>query len=244
MPLIEIDRVTKRFGDNEVLNGIDLNIGAGEVISLIGKSGSGKSTLLRCINGLETIDGGSIDVAGVRLSDDEAALKRLRLEVGMIFQQFNLFPHLTIGRNVMLAPMIVLGMKVDEARRQAEMQLDRVGLKHKIDAFPDQLSGGQQQRVAIARALSMSPKALLCDEITSALDPELVQEVLAVIKELAAGGMTLVMVTHEMRFAREVCDRVVFLHRGRIHESGAPEALFRSPQTDELRQFLAAAHAA
>ncbi|MDR5822106.1 amino acid ABC transporter ATP-binding protein [Caballeronia sp. LZ043] len=242
MPLIAIDQVTKRFGGNEVLKGIDLNIGAGEVISLIGRSGSGKSTLLRCINGLEGIDGGRIDVAGTRLSDDDAALKQLRLQVGMIFQQFNLFPHLSIGRNVMLAPMIVLGMKPAEARRQAGLQLERVGLSDKFDAYPDQLSGGQQQRVAIARALCMSPKALLCDEITSALDPELVQEVLAVMKELAAGGMTLVMVTHEMRFAREVCDRVVFLHQGRIHESGTPDVLFNQPRTDELRQFLAAAH--
>ncbi|MDR5815534.1 amino acid ABC transporter ATP-binding protein [Caballeronia sp. LZ033] len=242
MPLIAIDQVTKRFGGNEVLKGIDLNIGAGEVISLIGRSGSGKSTLLRCINGLEGIDGGRIDVAGTRLSHDDAALKQLRLQVGMIFQQFNLFPHLSIGRNVMLAPMIVLGMKPAEARRQAGLQLERVGLSDKFDAYPDQLSGGQQQRVAIARALCMSPKALLCDEITSALDPELVQEVLAVMKELAAGGMTLVMVTHEMRFAREVCDRVVFLHQGRIHESGTPDVLFNQPRTDELRQFLAAAH--
>lgn len=242
MPLIAIDQVTKRFGGNEVLKGIDLNIGAGEVISLIGRSGSGKSTLLRCINGLESIDSGRIDVAGTRLADDDAALKQLRLQVGMIFQQFNLFPHLSIGRNVMLAPMIVLGMKPAEARRQAGLQLERVGLSDKFDAYPDQLSGGQQQRVAIARALCMSPKALLCDEITSALDPELVQEVLAVMKELAAGGMTLVMVTHEMRFAREVCDRVVFLHQGRIHESGTPDVLFNQPRTDELRQFLAAAH--
>ncbi|QGZ65627.1 amino acid ABC transporter ATP-binding protein [Paraburkholderia acidisoli] len=244
MPLIAIDRITKRFGENEVLKGIDLNIGQGEVISLIGRSGSGKSTLLRCINGLETIDGGTIDVAGTRLSADAAALRQLRLEVGMIFQQFNLFPHLTVGRNVMLAPMIVQGMKPAQAREQAALQLERVGLASKFDAYPDQLSGGQQQRVAIARALCMSPKALLCDEITSALDPELVQEVLAVVKQLAAGGMTLVMVTHEMRFAREVCDRVVFLHQGRIHESGSPDALFNRPQTDELRQFLAAAHQA
>ncbi|MDR5836296.1 amino acid ABC transporter ATP-binding protein [Caballeronia sp. LZ034LL] len=242
MPLIAIDQVTKRFGGHEVLKGIDLNIGAGEVISLIGRSGSGKSTLLRCINGLESIDGGRIDVAGAPLSDDAAALKQLRLQVGMISQQFNLFPHLSIGRNVMLAPMIVLGMKPAEARRQAGLQLERVGLSDKFDAYPDQLSGGQQQRVAIARALCMSPKALLCDEITSALDPELVQEVLAVMKQLAAGGMTLVMVTHEMRFAREVCDRVVFLHQGRIHESGTPNVLFNQPRTDELRQFLAAAH--
>ncbi|MDR5784825.1 amino acid ABC transporter ATP-binding protein [Caballeronia sp. LZ065] len=242
MPLIAIDHVTKRFGGNEVLKGIDLNIGHGEVISLIGRSGSGKSTLLRCINGLESIDGGRIDVAGTPLSDDAAALKQLRTQVGMIFQQFNLFPHLSIGRNVMLAPMIVLGMKSAEARMQAGLQLERVGISDKFDAYPDQLSGGQQQRVAIARALCMSPKALLCDEITSALDPELVQEVLAVMKELAAGGMTLVMVTHEMRFAREVCDRVVFLHQGRIHESGAPDVLFNQPRTDELRQFLAAAH--
>jgi polar amino acid transport system ATP-binding protein len=242
MPLIAIDQVTKRFGGNEVLKGINLKIDGGEVISLIGRSGSGKSTLLRCINGLETIDGGTIDVAGTRLSADAAALRQMRLQVGMIFQQFNLFPHLTIGRNVMLAPTIVLGMNPAEARRQADLQLERVGLGARFDAYPDQLSGGQQQRVAIARALCMSPKALLCDEITSALDPELVQEVLAVMKELAKGGMTLVMVTHEMRFAREVCDRVVFLHQGRIHESGSPDALFGNPQTDELRQFLAAAH--
>ncbi|WP_028312764.1 amino acid ABC transporter ATP-binding protein [Derxia gummosa] len=238
MPLIAITDVRKRFGDNEVLKGIDLDIAPGEVIAIIGKSGSGKSTLLRCINGLETIDSGSIVVGDAQLGEDEAHLRALRLKVGMIFQGFNLFPHLTAGRNVMLSPMVVKGMKEDEAREIARRQLDRVGLGHKFDAWPDQLSGGQQQRVAIARALAMQPMALLCDEITSALDPELVNEVLAVVGELAREGMTLLMVTHEMRFARQVCDRVVFMHQGRVHETGAPEVVFADPRTPELKQFL------
>ncbi len=238
MPLIALEDVHKRFGQNEVLKGVTLRVDAGEVIAIIGKSGSGKSTMLRCINGLETPDGGAIMVADAQVADDELRLRALRLKVGMVFQQFNLFPHLSVGRNVMLSPMVTRKVPREQAESTARRMLDRVGLLHKFDAWPDQLSGGQQQRVAIARALAMEPMALLCDEITSALDPELVAEVLAVVRELAADGMTLLMVTHEMRFAREVCDRVVFMHQGRIHESGAPEALFNAPRTTELRQFL------
>jgi polar amino acid transport system ATP-binding protein len=242
MSLIEITDVRKSFGDNEVLKGIDINVERGEVIAIIGKSGSGKSTLLRCVNGLETIDGGSIGVGGVQLLEGEAALKALRLKVGMIFQQFNLFPHLNAGRNVMLSQMVVKKVPKGEARAMAERQLERVGLAHKFDAFPDELSGGQQQRVAIARALAMEPIALLCDEITSALDPELVSEVLAVVKELAADGMTLLLVTHEMRFARDVCNRVVFMHEGRVHETGPPAEVFAQPRTPELQQFIGGAN--
>ncbi|MCG7328879.1 amino acid ABC transporter ATP-binding protein [Achromobacter sp. ACRQX] len=238
MPLIALEDIRKRFGDNEVLKGVTLRVEPGEVIAIIGKSGSGKSTLLRCINGLEQIDGGAIMVADAQLGDDELRLRALRLKVGMIFQQFNLFPHLTVGRNVMLSPMVAKRVPAREAEDMARAMLTRVGLAHKFDAWPDELSGGQQQRVAIARALAMQPLALLCDEITSALDPELVNEVLAVVRELAADGMTLLMVTHEMRFAREVCDRVVFMHQGRVHEIGPPEQLFTAPATVELRQFL------
>ncbi|QEI08170.1 amino acid ABC transporter ATP-binding protein [Pigmentiphaga aceris] len=238
MPLIALEDVRKRFGDNEVLKGITLRIEPGEVIALIGKSGSGKSTLLRCINGLEQLDGGAIMVADAQVADDEMRLRLLRLKVGMIFQQFNLFPHLTAGRNVMLSPTVVKGTSKADAEKLAREMLERVGLGHKFDAWPDQLSGGQQQRVAIARALAMEPIALLCDEITSALDPELVNEVLAVVRSLAAAGMTLIMVTHEMRFAREVCDRVVFMHQGLVHEIGPPEEIFANPKTPELQQFL------
>jgi polar amino acid transport system ATP-binding protein len=238
MPLIAIDDVKKRFGDNEVLKGISLDVEPGEVIAIIGKSGSGKSTLLRCINGLESIDEGNISVAGAKLGASELELRNLRLKVGMIFQQFNLFPHLNVGRNVMVAPMIVKGVSEAEAMATAKANLEKVGLGHKFDAYPDQLSGGQQQRVAIARALSMQPQALLCDEITSALDPELVNEVLAVMRSLAKEGMTLMMVTHEMRFAREVCNRLVFMHQGKVHEIGPPEELFSNPKTPELQQFI------
>lgn len=236
--IVQITALRKSYGSNEVLKGIDLQVRQGEVIAIIGKSGSGKSTLLRCINGLESIDEGTITVADAYLGSTDAELRALRLKVGMIFQQFNLFPHLTVGRNVMISPMIVKGKSEVEARAMAEQNLARVGLAEKFDSFPDQLSGGQQQRVAIARALSMQPLALLCDEITSALDPELVNEVLAVVRGLADEGMTLLMVTHEMRFAREVCDRVVFMHQGKVHEIGPPEQIFANPQTPELQQFL------
>jgi polar amino acid transport system ATP-binding protein len=238
MSLIAITDVTKSFGSNAVLRGVSLDVAAGEVIAVIGKSGSGKSTLLRCINGLETIDQGSIMVAGAQFLPDAIHLRHLRQKVGMIFQSFNLFPHLSVGRNVMLAPRVVKKTAEAQTLELARKYLDRVGLLHKFDALPDELSGGQQQRVAIARALAMQPQALLCDEITSALDPELVNEVLAVVGELAKEGMTLMMVTHEMRFAREVCDRVVFMHQGRVHEMGPPDQVFNQPETPELRQFL------
>ena len=237
-PLVDIRGLRKRYGSNEVLKGVDLQINRSEVVSIIGKSGSGKSTLLRCVNGLEQIDGGAIMVADAQLGDDELRLRALRLKVGMIFQQFNLFPHLTVGRNVMLSPMVAKRMPQDTARANAERLLDRVGLAEKFDAMPDRLSGGQQQRVAIARALAMDPEILLCDEVTSALDPELVAEVLGVVESLAEQGMTLIMVTHEMSFARKVSDKVVFMHQGKVHEVGAPEQIFGAPQTPELRQFL------
>jgi polar amino acid transport system ATP-binding protein len=213
------------------------------VIAIIGKSGSGKSTLLRCINGLEEFQQGDVAVAGQPLQAGNAsAMRDLRQRVGMVFQSFNLFPHLSVGRNVMLAPVLV--KKKDRAGAQADARrlLERVGLAEKFDAMPDQLSGGQQQRVAIARALAMEPAVLLCDEITSALDPELVGEVLQVVESLAADGMTLLMVTHEMGFARKVSDRVVFMHQGRVHEAGSAEAMFGSPGTAELRTFLSSLH--
>ncbi len=241
--IVEIKGLRKRFGTNEVLKGIDLSVAPGEVIAIIGKSGSGKSTLLRCINGLEVFNEGTLSVDGnPLLHDDKAAMRTLRQRVGMIFQGFNLFPHLSVGRNVMLAPTLVKQRDTAAAAEQARKLLARVGLAEKFDARPDQLSGGQQQRVAIARALAMEPAVLLCDEITSALDPELVGEVLRVVESLAEEGMTLLMVTHEMSFARKVSDRLLFMHQGRTHEVGPPEQLFGSPQTPELKQFLASIH--
>jgi polar amino acid transport system ATP-binding protein len=240
-PIVRIQGLRKRFGANEVLKGIDLDVQPGEVIAIIGKSGSGKSTLLRCINGLETFEDGALSVDAQPLLHGHAgAMRALRQRVGMVFQSFNLFPHLSVGRNVMLAPTLVKKRNADEAAAQARRLLERVGLAEKFDARPDQLSGGQQQRVAIARALAMEPAVLLCDEITSALDPELVGEVLRVVESLANDGMTLLMVTHEMSFARKVCDRLVFMHAGRIHEMGPPEQVFGNPQTAELKQFLSA----
>ncbi len=239
LPIVDIQGLRKSFGTQEVLRGIDLQVSPGEVIAIIGKSGSGKSTLLRCINGLETFDQGSLTVDGQALRHQEpSAMRALRQRVGMIFQSFNLFPHLSVGRNIMLAPALVKKTRSGEAQAQARRLLDRVGLGEKFDAMPDQLSGGQQQRVAIARALAMEPGVLLCDEITSALDPELVGEVLRVVESLAVEGMTLLMVTHEMSFARKVSDRVVFMHQGRVHETGTPDEVFGQPRTLELQQFL------
>lgn len=238
MALLRINNLHKYFGDNHVLKGINLDVESGSVVSIIGRSGSGKSTLLRSINGLETIDKGHIEVDGTVLDVERTDLRALRLKVGMIFQQFNLFPHLTVVQNVILAVQVV--KKVDKAATHdlALQMLDKVGLKAKADAMPSQLSGGQQQRVAIARALAMSPKILLCDEITSALDPELVNEVLAVVRDLAHEGMTLIMVTHEMRFARDVGDYLLFMHQGKVHEYGNAKTLFAAPQTEELRSFI------
>ena len=242
-PIVRIHALRKRFGDNEVLKGIDLEVARGEVIAIIGKSGSGKSTLLRCINGLEEFQQGELQVDGQPLEHGNAkAMRALRQHVGMIFQGFNLFPHLSVGRNVMLAPTLVKKRDGAAANAQAKVLLERVGLAEKFDAWPDQLSGGQQQRVAIARALAMEPSVMLCDEITSALDPELVGEVLRVVERLAEEGMTLLMVTHEMNFARKVADRVLFMHAGRIHEMGPPADLFGAPKTAELQQFLSALH--
>ena len=242
-PIVSVTGLRKRFGPNEVLKGIDLAVQPGEVIAIIGKSGSGKSTLLRCINGLETFEDGALSVDGQPLLHGNAqAMRALRQRVGMIFQSFNLFPHLSVGRNVMLAPTLVKKRDATAAAAQAKKLLARVGLAEKFDAHPDQLSGGQQQRVAIARALAMEPAVLLCDEVTSALDPELVGEVLRVVESLAEDGMTLLMVTHEMSFARKVSDRIIFMHQGRVHEMGPPSELFANPQTPELKQFLSSLH--
>jgi polar amino acid transport system ATP-binding protein len=242
-PIVDIHQLRKSYGSNEVLKGIDLQVKPGEVIAIIGKSGSGKSTLLRCINGLEVFQSGSLSVDGQPLlHGNAAAMRELRQHVGMIFQNFNLFPHLSVGKNVMLAPGLVKKTDTAAGEAKARQLLDRVGLGEKFDAFPDQLSGGQQQRVAIARALAMEPSVLLCDEITSALDPELVGEVLRVVESLADEGMTLLMVTHEMGFARKVSDRVIFMHQGRVHEMGPPAKLFGSPETPELQQFLSSIH--
>ncbi|MBP6405025.1 MAG: amino acid ABC transporter ATP-binding protein [Ramlibacter sp.] len=241
--MVDITALRKSYGTNEVLKGIDLKVAPGEVIAIIGKSGSGKSTLLRCINGLEEFQDGALSVDGKKLLyDNPTAMRELRQRVGMIFQSFNLFPHLTVGKNIMLAPSLVKKTDAAKADAQARKLLQRVGLAEKFDATPDQLSGGQQQRVAIARALAMEPAVLLCDEITSALDPELVGEVLRVVETLAEEGMTLLMVTHEMNFARKVADRVIFMHQGRVHEMGPPEELFGNPQTAELKQFLSSLH--
>ncbi|MFZ4287337.1 amino acid ABC transporter ATP-binding protein [Variovorax sp. HJSM1_2] len=241
--IVRITALRKSYGSNEVLKGIDLDVKRGEVIAIIGKSGSGKSTLLRCINGLEVFQEGALRVDDKPLLYESAmAMRELRQRVGMIFQGFNLFPHLTVGQNVMLAPKLVKKQADAAGMEQARRLLARVGLAEKIDAWPDQLSGGQQQRVAIARALAMEPAVLLCDEITSALDPELVGEVLRVVEGLADEGMTLLMVTHEMSFARKVADRVIFMHQGRVHEMGPPAELFGHPQTAELKQFLSSLH--
>lgn len=240
MSLVNIKGLHKRFDALHVLKGIDLSVSEGQVTAIIGRSGSGKSTLLRTINGLESFDEGSLEVDGERITVGQTNLRKLRLKVGMVFQQFNLYPHLSAGQNVMLSPTVVRKLGKQEAEAIARDMLDKVGLSDKFNSYPDQLSGGQQQRVAIARALAMSPKVLLCDEITSALDPELVNEVLTVVRKLAEDGMTLIMVTHEMRFAREVGDQLVFMHYGKIHEQGDPKVLFANPGTPELANFVSA----
>jgi polar amino acid transport system ATP-binding protein len=238
MSLVRIQGLEKFYGDLHVLKGVSIDVSEGEVVALIGKSGSGKSTMLRCINGLETFQGGHIHVAGEKVDTCSPDLRELRKKVGMVFQSFNLFPHLTAGENVALAPTVAKGLPKSETKKIARERLAQVGLDEKFDAYPEKLSGGQQQRVAIARALAMQPSVMLFDEPTSALDPELVGEVLKVMESLANAGMTMIVVTHEMRFARDVCDRLVFMHQGRIHESGPPEELFCRPKTPELQQFL------
>ncbi|VWX61058.1 glutamate and aspartate transporter subunit; ATP-binding component of ABC superfamily [Burkholderiales bacterium 8X] len=236
MPIVEIASLTKRFGATTVLDGVDLDVAEGEVVAIIGRSGSGKSTLLRCINGLESIDGGRITAAGVEVKP--SSLREVRRSVGMIFQSFNLFPHLSALENVALPQIVMNKTPKHKARANAARLLDRVRLSERAQAFPSKLSGGQQQRVAIARALALEPRVLLCDEITSALDPEMVGEVLDVVAELAKGGMTMLLVTHEMGFARQAADRVVFMHEGKICEQGAPSQMFDRPATAPLAQFV------
>nr|WP_206192863.1 amino acid ABC transporter ATP-binding protein [Serratia marcescens] len=228
----------KQFGESHVLRGISCQIAANEVVCVIGPSGSGKSTFLRCINALETLSGGEIEVNGFAVHDQKTDLNKMRESVGMVFQRFNLFPHMTVLENIIMAPMSVKKQPRAEAIAQAEQLLLKVGLLDKIDSYPNSLSGGQQQRVAIARALAMEPKIMLFDEPTSALDPELVGEVLAVMKSLAHEGMTMVVVTHEMGFAREVADRVLFIDQGIIQEEGAPQQIFSQPANPRTQAFL------
>ncbi|MBU2890886.1 MULTISPECIES: amino acid ABC transporter ATP-binding protein [Celeribacter] len=237
--MIEIQNVRKSFGQLEVLKGIDLNVEKGEVVTVIGGSGSGKSTLLTCINGLEPIDSGKILVDGTEVHAKSTDLNKLRQKIGIVFQQFNAFPHLTVMENVTLAPRKVLGMGKAEAEAIAEKHLNHVGLGDKLGTYPTRLSGGQQQRMAIARALAMSPDYMLFDEVTSALDPQLVGEVLETLKMLAEEGMTMILVTHEMSFARDVSDRVAFFHKGIMAEIGTPAELFENPQHPETQSFLA-----
>ncbi len=237
-PIVRIRNLHKRFGSTEVLKGIDLSVMRGEVVVILGPSGSGKSTMLRCINRLEEPTSGQIFFEDTEITDPTCDLNKVREHVGMVFQNFNLFPHLTAKRNVMLAQCKVLKRSREEAARIAEEQLARVGLAERVDHYPEALSGGQQQRVAIARALAMDPHVMLFDEATSALDPELVRGVLDVMKELAQGGMTMIVVTHEMGFAREVADRVVFMEEGVIVEEGPPEQVFGNPTSERTRAFI------
>jgi polar amino acid transport system ATP-binding protein len=240
MALVEIADVTKRFGPLTVLDGISLEVERGEIIAIIGRSGSGKSTLLRCINGLEPIQSGRIVVDGVTVNDPKTDLRRLRQRVGIVFQSYNLFPHLSVARNITLAPTVAKRMPEREALELARDVLRRVGLEDKLAAYPDQLSGGQQQRVAIARSLAMQPTLMLFDEITSALDPELTGEVIKVLEDMARSGMTMLLVTHEMGFARRFGSRVVLMHAGRIHEQGPAADTLARPRTAELEAFLGA----
>lgn len=236
--VIRIEDLHKSFGDHEVLRGVNAKVKSGEVVCIIGPSGSGKSTLLRCLNGLESITSGNIWLGGYNLSDEKIDLNEVRKHVGMVFQHFNLFPNMTVVENITLAPMQVKKYPQDRARKEAIELLRRVGLEDKADDRPASLSGGQKQRVAIARALAMNPEIMLFDEATSALDPEMVGEVLGVIRSLAEEGMTMVLVTHEMGFAREVADRVMFIDDGVVQEAGPPEQIFGDPTSPRLKDFL------
>jgi polar amino acid transport system ATP-binding protein len=238
MSLIRIEHIIKRYGELTVLDDVSLSVNAGDIVAVIGRSGSGKSTMLRCINALEGIQGGRITVGDTVVNDPATDLRKLRQQVGIVFQSYNLFPHLSVAQNIMLAPTVVKKVPQAAARRLAEEVLARVGLSEKIDAYPDKLSGGQQQRVAIARSLAMQPKLMLFDEITSALDPELIGEVLKVLESLAKQGMTMMLVTHEMGFARNVANRVVFMHKGKIWEEGPARETLSRPRTPELESFL------
>jgi len=238
-PALLLEGVHKSFGENEVLKGIDLRVEPHEVVCLIGASGSGKSTLLRCVNLVEPIDSGRVVVAGEEITAQGVDANRIRRRIGIVYQSFNLFPHMTVLRNITLAPREALGTDRAEAEKDARALLERFGLLDKQEEYPDRLSGGQQQRVAIVRALAMRPHLMLLDEVTSALDPELVAEVLAVIKELAREGMTMLIATHEMGFARDIADRICFLEAGRILEQGKPDRIFTAPEHPRTRQFLA-----
>ena len=238
MPLVELDQIRKSFGAIDVLKDVSLTLEKGEIAAIIGRSGSGKSTLLRCINGLEKVQSGRITVAGIDVTASNADLNVLRQRAGMVFQSYNLFPHLNVERNVTLALKLVRKLDSAQARDIAREVVTKVGLADKLLAYPDQLSGGQQQRVAIARSLAMQPTLMLFDEITSALDPELVGEVLRVLEGVAKEGMTMMLVTHEMNFAKNVADRVIFMHEGRIHEDGPAREILVTPRTAELRSFL------
>jgi polar amino acid transport system ATP-binding protein len=235
---LELRDVHKRFGDLQVLRGIDLEVNEHQVVCLIGPSGCGKSTLLRCVNALETIEGGEIRIDGERVSGRGVNLNALRADVGIVFQSFNLFPHMSVVQNVALAPHKVLKLSKNDAVHRADTLLARIGLLEKRDDFPDRLSGGQQQRVAIVRALAMQPRVLLLDEVTSALDPELVAEVLTLVSGLALEGMTMLIATHEMGFAKQVASKVAFLYAGKIEEEGPPEQIFSDPQRERTRNFL------
>ena len=237
--MLRADQVRKSFGDNEVLKGVSLEIAEGEVVCLIGASGSGKSTLLRCLNLLEEVDDGDIWLDDREITDPRVDVDAIRLEIGIVFQAYNLFPHLSVERNVMLGPVRARGVSRDVARATAHDLLERIGLADKAAAYPDALSGGQQQRVALVRAIALQPRVLLLDEITSALDPMLVGEVLDVIRGLKRDGMTVVMATHEMTFAREVSDRIIFMADGQIEESGPPEQIFTAPRSPRTAEFLA-----
>ena len=236
-PVVSLRDVQKSFGSLKVLDGVSFAVERGEVLAIIGRSGSGKSTALRCIDRFEKVDSGEIVVCGHRVDLPDVNLRALRQDVGIVFQSYNLFPHLTIEQNITLAPCSVKRMAAAQAKELARQVLAQVGLEEKLHAYPEQLSGGQQQRAAIARSLAMQPKVMLFDEVTSALDPELTAEVLKVIEQLAAHGMTMVMVTHEMGFAKSIADRIVFMHRGKVHETGPPSML-GAPTTRELTQFV------
>ena len=236
--IVRLEGVVKRFADFTALRGVDLAVEPGEVVVIIGPSGSGKSTMLRTINQLERHDGGRITVDGIELTDDSRNLHKIRAEIGMVFQQFNLFPHLTVKRNITLAPQKVRHISQKEADELSERLLERVGIPEQAEKYPGQLSGGQQQRVAIARALAMNPKVMMFDEPTSALDPEMINEVLRVMIELAESGMTMLCVTHEMGFARSVADRIIFMDQGEIVEVGSPKEFFTTPKEERTRLFL------
>jgi glutamate transport system ATP-binding protein len=236
--LVELDQIKKSFGDNVVLNDVSLSVERGSAIVIAGPSGSGKSTMLRCVNGLEPIDSGEVRFDGTPVDYSGKALSRLRADIGMVFQQFNLFPHMTVLANVVLGPVKSKSVSREEASERARRLLERVGIPEKAEEYPADLSGGQQQRVAIARALAMEPKLMLFDEPTSALDPEMIREVLDVMRQLARDGMTMLVVTHEMGFAREVCDRIVFIDAGEIVEEGPPDEFFSSAKSPRAKEFV------